>query len=185
MVKNNLHTMAGVIDPDYTGTITVILHNFGDTPQTLSRGDKIAQMIMENAGTPIILEVNNLTPTLRGENSFGSTDERNDRPDEEETLFPPVSLPPPDNPESPHPREPPKNVTPVISTLEKEAITKDIHLTFTPPYNISFSSSPLNNQTFRTVATFGTDECLGFDLRTCPHFGLPQVNNLQKFYSMH
>ena len=43
--------MAGVIDQDYTGTITVVLHNFGDTPQTLRRGDKIAQMVIENAGS--------------------------------------------------------------------------------------------------------------------------------------
>ena len=106
MVKNHLHTMEGVIDPDYTGTITVILHNLGDTPQTLRRGDKIAQMVIENTSTPIILEVNNLTPTLRGENGFGSTDEHNDRPNKDETLFPPVNLPPTDNPEIPHPHEP-------------------------------------------------------------------------------
>ena len=54
---------------------------------------------------------------------------------------------------------------------------KHIYLTFTPPYNIGFSSSPLDNQTFRTIATFGTDKCLRFDLHTYPHFGLPQIND--------
>ena len=28
-VKRSLHTLAGVVDPDYTGNITVVMHNFG------------------------------------------------------------------------------------------------------------------------------------------------------------
>ena len=28
-VKAQLHTMAGVVDPDYTGNVSVVLHNFG------------------------------------------------------------------------------------------------------------------------------------------------------------
>ena len=61
--------------------------------------------------------------------------------------------------------------------MEKQAITKDLHLSYTAPYSIGLSSSPLDNQTFRTINTFGKNPTLGFDLHTCPHFGLPQVND--------
>jgi len=53
-VKRDLHTLAGVVDPDYTGNIVVVLRNFGTAPQSFSRGDKIAQLIVEQARTPSI-----------------------------------------------------------------------------------------------------------------------------------
>ena len=39
--------MAGVIDPDYTGIVGVVLVNLGDAPFEISVGDRIAQLIFE------------------------------------------------------------------------------------------------------------------------------------------
>ena len=73
-VKKNITCMAGVIDPDYTGNVGVVLHNFGDQPQQVKQGDKIAQLIFEMVKTPKIKQVDILDATDRGENGFGSTD---------------------------------------------------------------------------------------------------------------
>ena len=73
-VKKNLNTLAGVIDPDYRGNIGVVLHNFGTSAQTIKRSDKIAQLIVERADTPTVVECDNLNPTDRGTAGFGSTD---------------------------------------------------------------------------------------------------------------
>ena len=73
-VKNHLHTLAGVIDPDFRGNITVVLQNFGTTIQTIKHGDKMAQLIIERAQTPDISVVTSLTTTSRGAHGFGSTD---------------------------------------------------------------------------------------------------------------
>ena len=40
----------GVIDSDYRGEFIVVLHNHGDQPQTVSHGERIAQLVV----TPII-----------------------------------------------------------------------------------------------------------------------------------
>ena len=62
-VKRRLHTLAGVVDPDYTGNVTVVMHNFGDTVQHFKRGDKIAQLVVEQATTPVLVKVTLLTST--------------------------------------------------------------------------------------------------------------------------
>ncbi len=63
----------GTIDPDYRGEIKVILINLGEKDFTIKRGDRIAQMVL----CPIVRfeweEVQELSPTLRGESGFGST----------------------------------------------------------------------------------------------------------------
>lgn len=63
----------GVIDSDYRGPIKVALHNDTDTIQTISQGDRIAQLVL----IPYLLtnfeEVNELEDTIRGTGGFGST----------------------------------------------------------------------------------------------------------------
>ena len=164
-VKKHLHTLAGVVDPDYRGNITVVMHNFGSDPVTFRRGDKIAQLILENAMITDIIEVDLLPLTQRHTQGFGSTDKK-----------PPVDYPPADhpvtmNPEIPTPVEPPDHGKPAISAAEMDALTNDLHLVFRMPYNIGFSDLPLDNQNFREVSTYGKDACLGFDLQTCQNFG--------------
>ena len=49
---------ARVVDPDYTGSLKVLIYNFGKQPYT---GDKIAQVIFEKIVQPILTEVNQIT----------------------------------------------------------------------------------------------------------------------------
>eukprot|EP00043_Microstomoeca_roanoka_P028753 m.19287 g.19287 ORF g.19287 m.19287 type:complete len:53 (-) comp8648_c0_seq3:181-339(-) len=49
------------------------MFNFSDTDYQVSKGDRIAQLILEQIYTPDVEEVTDLEATLRGEGGFGST----------------------------------------------------------------------------------------------------------------
>lgn len=72
-LKRDLTTRAGVIDADYRGEIHVLLRNEGPVSQTISRGDRIAQMVITRAYQVTLEEALELPPTTRGEGGFGST----------------------------------------------------------------------------------------------------------------
>ena len=63
----------GVVDSDYRGEITVVLHNHGSIPQTISGGERIAQMVITPVLTPAYTEAEDLSDTGRGQGGFGST----------------------------------------------------------------------------------------------------------------
>ena len=63
----------GVIDSDYRGPVTVVLYNHGEESQTISHGERIAQMVITPVLTPAYEEVQDLTDTGRGQGGFGST----------------------------------------------------------------------------------------------------------------
>jgi dUTP pyrophosphatase len=63
----------GTIDADYRGEVKVLLINHGDVPFKISRGERIAQMIIAPITQPEFILVNELTETARGEGGFGST----------------------------------------------------------------------------------------------------------------
>lgn len=63
----------GVIDSDYRGPITVVLHNHGSESQTIAHGERIAQMIITPVLTPAYEVVEELSDTGRGQGGFGST----------------------------------------------------------------------------------------------------------------
>lgn len=63
----------GVVDSDYRGQVVVVLHNHGAEPQTLSHGERIAQMVITPVWTPPYEEVEDLTDSDRGAGGFGST----------------------------------------------------------------------------------------------------------------
>ena len=63
----------GVIDSDYRGEITVVLHNHGSEAQTVSSGERIAQMVITPVLPPAYMEAEDLTDTDRGQGGFGST----------------------------------------------------------------------------------------------------------------
>ena len=73
VLKHNIETKAGVIDADYTGDITVILHNFSKEPYTVKKGDRIAQLILEQHKNAQTKEAQILPTTDRGSDGFGST----------------------------------------------------------------------------------------------------------------
>ena len=63
----------GTIDADYRGEINVILINLGQAPFTISRGMRVAQMIIASVTQIDVLEVEKLDQTARGTGGFGST----------------------------------------------------------------------------------------------------------------
>lgn len=74
-LKYGIDVGAGVIDSDYRGNIGVILFNHSDNDFIIKKGDKIAQLILERIWNPILIEVDELEDTKRGEDGFGSTDQ--------------------------------------------------------------------------------------------------------------
>lgn len=63
----------GVIDSDYRGEFIVALHNHGNEPQTVSPGDRVAQLLIAPVLTPGFFEVDELSNTQRSAGGFGST----------------------------------------------------------------------------------------------------------------
>lgn len=63
----------GVIDSDYRGELMIALHNHGSQPQTVSNGERVAQLIVMPVLTPVYFEAEELDSTLRGTGGFGST----------------------------------------------------------------------------------------------------------------
>ena len=75
----NFTAILGVIDADFTGNIGVVLFNHSTTPLDINAGDRIAQLICERISYPSILEVfDDVSPTDRGADGFGSTGVRRD-----------------------------------------------------------------------------------------------------------
>ena len=63
----------GTIDADYRGEVKVPLINLGDAPFTVTRGMRIAQLIVAPFASASIVEVANLDDTERSKGGFGST----------------------------------------------------------------------------------------------------------------
>lgn len=63
----------GVIDSDYRGEIKVALHNHGKTPQTVLKGERVAQMVITPYFKVDYVEKEELSSTERGAGGFGST----------------------------------------------------------------------------------------------------------------
>lgn len=63
----------GTIDWDYRGEIKVIMINLGDEDFIISRGDRIAQMVINKIEVALVEEVEVLEVTSRGQGGFGST----------------------------------------------------------------------------------------------------------------
>ena len=63
----------GTIDADYRGEIKVILVNLSDTPFTIGRGERIAQMVIAPVSRARLVETETLDATIRGAGGFGST----------------------------------------------------------------------------------------------------------------
>jgi dUTP pyrophosphatase len=72
--KHSLSVEAGVIDPDYTGDISVILANNSGQDYHIKEGDKIAQFVLLKMCTPEIVTIDKLPETERATKGFGSTD---------------------------------------------------------------------------------------------------------------
>lgn len=63
----------GTVDSDYRGEVSVLLVNLGDRPVTLSRGERIAQMVVAPVRRIAWSEQASLSETRRGAGGYGST----------------------------------------------------------------------------------------------------------------
>jgi dUTP pyrophosphatase len=63
----------GTIDSDYRGEVGVILINHGEAPFVISRGERVAQMVVAPVTRCTFEEVDGLDDTSRGVGGFGST----------------------------------------------------------------------------------------------------------------
>ncbi|MCB1299607.1 MAG: dUTP diphosphatase, partial [Microthrixaceae bacterium] len=63
----------GTVDSDYRGEVKVILANLGAEPFTVTRGMRIAQMVIAPVVQARIALHDNLSETARGAGGFGST----------------------------------------------------------------------------------------------------------------
>jgi len=63
----------GTIDADYRGEVGVIIINLGKEPFRITRGMRIAQLIVARHARAVWREVSQLDQTARGAGGFGST----------------------------------------------------------------------------------------------------------------
>jgi dUTP pyrophosphatase len=74
-LKNGITVLntPGTVDSDYRGEVCVILINHSKVDFTITRGMRIAQMVIAKYEQAQIMEVENLDETARGAGGFGST----------------------------------------------------------------------------------------------------------------
>ena len=63
----------GVVDCDYRGEVKVALHNHSEVAQTVSVGERVAQLVITPYLTAEFVEKSELSATVRGAGGFGST----------------------------------------------------------------------------------------------------------------
>lgn len=63
----------GTIDAGYRGEIGIIMFNAGTTPFAVKRGDRVAQMVIQELPEVEFAPVETLSETGRGEGGFGSS----------------------------------------------------------------------------------------------------------------
>lgn len=73
MGVNGIHRFAGVIDSGYRGHVKVCLYNSTGKVYHVKRKDRIAQIVFQEAPCFEMVEVSDLSETMRGDGGFGST----------------------------------------------------------------------------------------------------------------
>jgi dUTP pyrophosphatase len=63
----------GTVDADYRGELKVVLVNFSNETQTIKNGDRIAQMVIQKVEMARLIQVDEISSTVRGEGGFGHT----------------------------------------------------------------------------------------------------------------
>ena len=63
----------GTIDSDYRGEVKIILMNYGDEDFKISRGERIAQLVVAKVYKASLVESNELEDSERGAGGFGHT----------------------------------------------------------------------------------------------------------------
>ena len=72
-VKKGIDVLAGVVDSGYRGEVGVVLQNLSDEDFPYKKGDRIAQLILEQCNTIGWVELDELKDSVRSDGGFGST----------------------------------------------------------------------------------------------------------------
>lgn len=72
-MKHGIHQLGGVIDENYRGEIGVVVVNMGTKPYTITKNERIAQMVIAPYTRAGIEYVNDLDESSRGSQSFGDS----------------------------------------------------------------------------------------------------------------
>ncbi len=74
-LKNGITVLnsPGTVDSDYRGEVCAILINHSQVDFTVTRGMRIAQIVIARHEQAVVTEVENLDETARGAGGFGST----------------------------------------------------------------------------------------------------------------
>jgi hypothetical protein len=121
---------------------------------------------LEQASTPPINIMNDLTSTSRGINGFGSTD-GNQTPTKMHKIPPPnFTFDPIISPS-----------IPTNTTASAMKLFSDIQTTFEQPYNINLSFSPYDNHYHCTIKIRASDNDKYYSLSivTCPNQNIPKL----------
>ena len=70
-MRHNIHAGVGIVDPDYTGEIKVLLLNLGTEPFQILDDDAIGQLILKKMSMPILHKVDTLPSPVRGNRGCG------------------------------------------------------------------------------------------------------------------
>ena len=73
LTKNGIIVLEGTVDCQYRGEIGVMMTSLKAGPALISKGDRIAQLVIVPVGLPSFMAVDSLPGSERGENGFGST----------------------------------------------------------------------------------------------------------------
>ena len=72
-VKRGIDVLAGVVDSGYRGEVGVVLQNLSDEDFPFKKGDRVAQLILEQCNTIGWVELDELEDSVRSDGGFGST----------------------------------------------------------------------------------------------------------------
>lgn len=72
-ITGGLKTLGGVIDSGYRGEIIIGIVNLSGGEYAITKGQKIAQMLIQKKEPVALQEIDTLSETERGESGFGSS----------------------------------------------------------------------------------------------------------------
>ena len=72
-VKKGIDVLAGVIDAGYRGEVGVVLQNLSGEDYLFEKGDRVAQLILEQSNSIAWVELDELEDSTRSDGGFGST----------------------------------------------------------------------------------------------------------------
>ena len=73
MAKKGIKTAGGIIDAGYRGELKIVLWNLSKDQIRITRGERIAQLLVLPIQTPAVREVSELSVATRGDKGFGSS----------------------------------------------------------------------------------------------------------------